>query len=233
MRTRLGDMPRRSRCDTGGVVFHVLNRANGGATLFEGDGDYEAFVGVLAEANERVGMRTLAYCVMPNHWHMVLWPRRDGDLSEFVHWLTVTHVRRWHTYHGTAGAGHLYQGRYKSFPVQTDAYFQTVCRYVERNPLRANLVEKAEDWRWSSLWQRENGDEDGPTLLDQWPVPRPDNWPDLVNQPQTEQELVSLRVCACRGRPYGSDSWVRSSARRLGLQSTLRPRGRPPQTPPQ
>jgi putative transposase len=137
------------------MVYHVLNRANGRQTLFTQEADYTAFERVLAEAVQRVDMRLLAYCIMPNHWHLVLWPRGDGDVSRCIGWLTLTHTQRWHAYHHTTGAGHLYQGRFKSFPVQTDAHFLTVCRYVERNPVRAGLVLRAECWRWGSLWQRE------------------------------------------------------------------------------
>jgi putative transposase len=91
---------------------------------------------------------------MPNHWHLLLWPRRDGELSEILRWITVTHTQRWHAHHRTAGTGPVYQGRFKSFPVQTDAHFLTVARYVERNALRAKLVPRAEDWQWSSIWRQ-------------------------------------------------------------------------------
>lgn len=128
----------------GGLVYHVLNRANGRLPIFEKNEDYEAFERVLAQAVQRVDIRLLAYCVMPNHWHLVLWPRVDGDLSRFVGWLTLTHTQRWHAHRHTTGSGHLYQGRFKSFPVQTDEHFLAVCRYVERNPLRAGLVSRAE-----------------------------------------------------------------------------------------
>src|SRR6266404_7171415 len=140
-------MPRRLRMAAGGYVYHVLNRAVGRATLFRKAGDYAAFEQVLRQAKDWQPMRLLAYCVMPNHWHLVLWPRHDGDLSEFLRWLTVTHTQRWHAHRHTAGTGPLYQGRFKSFPVQADEHLLAVCRYVERNPLRACLVRKAQDWR--------------------------------------------------------------------------------------
>ena len=111
-------------------------------TIFEKPEDYDAFERVLEEAVERTEMRLLAYCVMPNHWHLVVWPREDGELSRFTGWLTLTHTQRWHAHRHTTGSGHLYQGRFKSFPVQDDEHFLTVCRYVERNALRANLVER-------------------------------------------------------------------------------------------
>jgi len=220
-------MPRRARSAVGGLVYHVLNRANARATLFEEHGDYLAFQSVLAEAHQRVPMRTLAYTIMPNHWHLVLWPRGDGDLSEFMRWLTVTHVQRWHAHHQTSGMGHLYQGRFKSFPVQSDEHFLTLCRYVERNALRANLVQRAEHWRWCSLWLRRHGDAEARAWLSAWPVPCPKHWLRLVNQSEPQNSLTELRGCIARGRPYGSSSWLRRMVSRLGLESTLRPRGRP------
>jgi putative transposase len=147
-------MPRALRQSEGGVVYHVLNRANGRAQIFENDGEYRDFVLLLEETGSKVPVRILSYCVMPNHWHLVLWPAKDGQLSLFMQKLTVAHTQRWHARHGTSGTGHLYQGRFKSFPVQSDEHFLTVCRYVERNPLRARLVRRAENWRWSSLWLR-------------------------------------------------------------------------------
>ena len=133
------------------MVFHVLNRGNDRRTIFENRGDYRAFLRLIGEIQQVVSMRLLAYCLMPNHWHLLLWPERDGDLGTFMHRLTITHVRRWQLRHQTVGYGHLYQGPYKSFPVQDDSHFYAACRYVERNALRANLVLRAQDWQWGSL----------------------------------------------------------------------------------
>jgi len=169
-------MGRSLRVSKAGYVYHVLNRANGRLPLFDKDGDYQAFERVLGEAGQRYRVPVLAYCIMPNHWHLLLWPQRDGDLSAFAGWLTLTHTQRWHAHHGTVGHGHLYQGRFKSFPVETDEHFLTVCRYVERNALRAGLVRRAESWRWGSLWRREKGDEEARALLGNWPMPRSATW---------------------------------------------------------
>ena len=221
-------MPRPPRLAVGGIIYHVLNRANARMTLFETRADYQAFFQVLAEAHEQVPMRTLAFCVMPNHWHFILWPQADGDLSAFMGWLTLTHTQRWHAAKGTTGLGHAYQGRFKSFPVQSDGHLLRVCRYVERNPLRAGLVDKAEAWPWGSLWQRlyeGQGMADG--LLAPWPVDRPRDWLNLVNEAESQAELVALRHAVARGRPYGEETWVSQVAERLGLASALRPRGRP------
>lgn len=221
-------MPRVARVVPGGVIFHVLNRANARSRIFERDQDYEALERVIAETARRIPVRVLSYCIMPNHWHMVLWPTRDGELGKFVQRLTTTHVRRWHLYRRSVGSGHLYQGTYKSFPIQDDEHFLTVCRYVEQNPLRAGLVTRAEDWRWSSLGLRrvDRGDKTNP-LLTEWPVPRPPDWVSFVNQALTATELEALRLSAQRGRPYGDESWQGWTAGHLGLEFTFRSRGRP------
>jgi putative transposase len=195
--------------------------------LFEKDEDYAAFERVLQEALEKHPTRLLAYQLMPNHWHLVVWPRRDGELTEFVRWLTHTHVMRRHAHFHSAGSGHLYQGRFKSLPIQTDEHLYTVLRYVERNALRANLVKRAEDWRWSSLWRRVSGDEQARRLLHRWPLPEPADWLQQVNRPQTEADLAALRLAVGRGSPFGTSRWQSSTAKRLGLAWTLRSRGRP------
>jgi putative transposase len=209
------------------LVFHCLNRSVARLTLFEKEGDYEAFEQVLEEAQVRTPLRILDYVVMPNHWHLVVWPRKDNEVSEFLQWLTVTHTMRWHAHYGTSGTGHLYQGRFKAFPVQSDEHLFQVLRYVERNPVRAGLVKRAEDWRWGSAWRRQHGDAKLNQLLAEWPAGRPRGWLNLVNEPLTEAELQALRQSVQRGTPYGSNVWMKRSAQRLDLGSTLRPRGRP------
>jgi putative transposase len=169
----------------------------------------------------------LAYCLLPNHWHFLVWPRRDGDLSRYFGWVTLTHTQRWHAHYHNAGSGHLYQGRFKSFPVAGDAHFLTVCRYVERNPLRAGLVRRADAWRWGSLWRREHGDREAQALLSAWPVPRPARWCAWVQAAQTAAELEAVRRCVRRGQPFGGPAWIERVARELALESTLRCRGRP------
>jgi putative transposase len=193
--------------------------------LFSKPGDYAAFEKILRQAWERLAMRLLSYVVMPNHWHLVVWPLQDGALSTYVQWLTVTHVRRWHAHYHSAGTGPIYQGRFKSFPVQEDDHFLTVCRYVERNPLRANLVQRAENWRWSSLWHRVHATR--VPWLSEWPIALPASWTEYVHRAQTESELSALRRSVVRGAPYGAEVWQEQTAGALGLQSSLRPQGRP------
>ena len=221
-------MGRTLRIIEAGTVYHVLNRGNCRRAFLHKRNDYAAFERVLAEAKQQVPMRILAYCLLPNHWHLLLWPQHGPDLSDFVGWLTLTHVQRWHAHYHNVGTGHLYQGRFKPFPVQEDDHFYTVCRYVERNALRAHLVaDRAEQWRWCSLWQRLHGPDHGDALLSPWPVAYPTNWPDLVNEAQTEAELQALRLSVKRGRPFGDEGWVEATASRLHLEQTLRPQGRP------
>jgi putative transposase len=220
-------MPRPRRAAEGGLIYHALNRASARGAIFHTDDDYEAFERVLAQAVARSDMQLLAYCLMPDHFHLLLWPRGDGDLSSFMRWLTLTHTQRWHARQRTAGTGHLYQGRFKSFPVQPDEHFLTVCRYVERNALRAGLVERAEDWRWASLSaRRARGAAERPALTS-WPIDRPRDWTSRVNRPFGPKEEEAVRRSIQRGQPFGSTPWQTEVAARLGLESVFRPRGRP------
>ena len=209
------------------MVFHVLNRGVGRMRLFLKDADFEAFERIIEKRLESCPMRICACCLMSNHRHLVLWPERDGDLAAFMQKLTITHVRNWQENRKRVGYGHLYQGRYKSFPVESDDHFYQVTRYVERNALRANLVSRAQDWRWSSLWRRVYGIPEDRRWLSKWPLPQPRAWTDLVNQPQTEGELEAIRRSVTRSQPYGTEDWVQTTAKDLGLESTLRSRGRP------
>lgn len=210
------------------MLYHVLNRANNRTRIFENDGDYLAFLRVVCDTLQKRPMRIISYSIMPNHWHFLLWPESDGDLGNFMQAVTTTHVRRWHLHRNNVGMGHLYQGPYKAFPVEDDQHFYSVGRYIERNALRANLVARAEEWRWSSLWQRLQAVHPaGYPRLDDWPLPCPENWTAYINQPETEAELAALRKSVIRGCPYGSSDWQRRTAERLGAESTLRERGRP------
>jgi putative transposase len=209
------------------MVFHVLNRGVARMQLFEKPADYKAFEQVLQETREESPMRICAYSLMPNHWHLLLWPERDGELATFMQRLTITHVRRWQEHRHFAGLGHVYQGRYKSFPVESDEHFWVVARYVERNALRANLVVRAEEWRWSSLWRESRGTAEERSWLAPWPIARRPTWIEWVNQAETERELEALRRSVQRGRPYGQPEWQQQVAKRLGLESAYRPVGRP------
>jgi putative transposase len=206
----------------GGFCYHVLNRGNGRRTVFRKEGDFAAFLKLLREARERVDMRLLAFCLMSNHFHLLLWPRADGDLSAYMMWLTTAHVRRYHQdYHSS---GHVWQGRFRSFPIQEDDHLLQVHRYIERNPLRVGLVTWAQDWFWSSATPFRPG---LPELAAS-PVAYSRDWLRYVNEPQTEREVEALRECIRRRRPFGDQTWSAETAQQMGLEASLRPRGRPP-----
>ena len=218
-------MPRRSLKQTAGTVFHVLNRGVRRLRLFDQPSDYEAFLRTLAEARARVDLRLLAYCVMPNHYHLVVWPSEDGQMSTFMWWFQTTHSKRWHGFRRSHGTGSVYQGRFHAFAVQSDRHFLTVCRYVERNALRAGLVERAEDWRWCSLAQRCK--KLNAVRLDGWPVVQPEDWVERVNTAETPGELVRIRRSVLRDAPFGGEAWAVDAARQLGSLRSVRPLGRP------
>jgi putative transposase len=190
-------------------------------TIFRQPGDYEAFIALLLEAARRFGVSLLAFCIMPNHWHLVLVAQEPGAVSAYMGWLTGTHVKRYHRLYGLAGTGHLYQGRYTDVLVQGDVHLLIVMRYVEANPLRARLVDRAEAWPWSSLGAPLTIREQ---LMVDAPVPRPSNWVDWVNG--CEADLEEIRSSIRRGRPFGTPSWTTETAARHGLEFTLHTRGR-------
>lgn len=219
-------MPRPPRADEAGGLYHALNRGNLRATIFHKEEDYAAFERILDEALQIHQVELYSFQLMPNHYHLVLRPLVDGEMSRFMGWVGGTHTMRYHAHYDTSGMGHVYQQRYKSFPIQDDEHFLIVCRYVERNALRAGLVERAENWRWGSLARWLQKPEPNPSLLSPWPLARLPGWVERVNQPLTESELAAVRLSARRGKPLGDDGWVESIARRLNLESTMRPRGR-------
>ncbi|QDT60556.1 Transposase IS200 like protein [Stieleria bergensis] len=220
-------MPRPKRADEANCLYHALNRGNAKSEIFKKDADYNAFERILAEGLERYPCQILAYQLMSNHWHFVLRPTENGGMSNFLRWVTLTHTQRYHAHYQTSGQGHVYQGRFKSFPIQDDDHFFVVARYVERNALRAELVDRAEDWRWGSLYRWLSRPEPDPKLLSAWPLARLPGWVARVNEPLTQGEIDAVRWSIKRGSPFGNETWVESTARRFDLESTLRPRGRP------
>jgi putative transposase len=229
-------MPRTARAVVPGGIYHVLNRGNARQDLFHKPADFEAFLRVLAEGLQRYSVDLLAYCLMTNHWHLVLRPRvgePPAVLGRLLGWVCVTHVRRHHQHYETRGGGHLYQGRFKSFPVQNDRHLLVLCRYTKSNPLRAHMVERAELWPYSSVrWTAGISDGQAPPVpLAPWPVDVPPDWLRCVNEPLPSDDLAQLRVSVQRGRPFGERNWVANTAKALGLLHTLREAGRPRKHP--
>ena len=198
-------MPRQKRIDEAGRIYRVLNRRNARQPICLKREDYEAFIRVLAEGLEKYPVELFAFTVMPNHWHFVLRPLKDGQMGKLLRWVTATHSLRYHGRCLTRGERHFYQSRFKSFPVQDDSHFYVLCQYVERNPLRANLVTRAEQWQYGSLYRWNQSTEPLPRVLSPWPIPRLANWNQRVNDPLSEKELLAIRTCVNRGRPYGDD----------------------------
>ncbi|KKW47981.1 hypothetical protein A2766_02635 [Candidatus Kaiserbacteria bacterium RIFCSPHIGHO2_01_FULL_58_22] len=220
-------MGRVARTDIGNHVYHVINRAVGRFQIFNGDEDYRMFQEMLLEAKEMVDMRILSFSLMPNHWHLQLYPENDGDMGEFMHWITNAHTRRVHALTETIGTGPLYQGRYKSFLIQKDEHLLAVLKYIERNPVRAKMVKTPEKWRWGSAQVRLFGSPKMKKILSESPVPLPRNYQKWIREPDKEDDLEEIRGSAQRGTPLGRSTWVENMINQYSLQATARRPGRP------
>lgn len=220
-------MGRPQRTDIGGYVYHILNRANARMTIFNTDKEYQDFEQILFDAVEKFKMRLIAYILMPNHFHLVLYPQYEGEIKKFMHWLTLTHTQRWHVQTKTVGRGHVYQGRYKSFLVEADSYLWALLIYVERNALRAKLVKSLKDWKWSSYYKRSHGTPLQKILLATDSITWPNNYNELLTLTEEKEKLEAIRNSVNRGKPYGSSSWTNKVLKKFGLETTERKRGRP------
>lgn len=220
-------MARQNRVAVGDVVYHVINRSNGRVKIFSSDKEYQHFESLLLEGVRFLDMRILAYVIMSNHWHLVLYPKKDGDMSEFMRWLTTTHVRQRRVATQSVGHGHLYQGTYKSFPIEKDKHLHDVIRYVEQNPLRAKLCRRAEQWKWSSLYRRHRAEKEDRELLAALPTTLPSNYLPSVNTLLAEERLMNIHHSIRKGAPYGSPKWTERMVERYHMEGTQRGLGRP------
>jgi putative transposase len=216
-------MPRTSRRLAGGLIYHLINRGNDKKVVFHKRLDYEAFLDLMAMAKERCPLKLFAYCLMPNHFHFVASPGDGDTLSSWMQWLMTTHVRRYNRHYERSG--HLWQGRFKSFPVQDDDHLLVLMRYVEGNPVRSGLVLTASDWKWSS--HGENTGALSRHLTDEAPRVLPENWTRYVDTPWTSKTLEDVRQCVNRQAPFGANGWRTEISRKFNLESTIRPKGRP------
>ena len=210
-------MPRIPRGQQAGCAFHIIIRGNGRGGVFHKGQDYESFLSLLITAKARYPVKLFGFCLMPNHFHFVVQPAHQTALSQFMQWLLTSYVRRFHKHYG--GSGHVWQGRFKSFPVQRDEHLITVMRYVLQNPVRAGLSASVKNWKWSSFHRSD--------VVDPWPIGAENQWLNRLEEPLGEPQLKFVRECVNRQRPFGRADWQAQIASLFGLASTLRPRGRP------
>lgn len=220
-------MGRAPRVDVRNFAYHILNRSNNRSTIFSKPDEYKHFELLLAEAVGKFNMRLIAYILMPNHWHLISYPKGDGDVSCFMQWLTLTHTQQYHAWKETIGHGHIYQGRYKSFLIERDEYLWAVIKYVERNPVRAKFAKRVEQWRWGSGYRRLDGTKKERELLAEPPIVLPRNYRAWVNESDKAEDLEALRISAAKGKPFGTIGWTERMVEKFGLESTLREPGRP------
>jgi putative transposase len=227
-------MGRLPRTIDDGLVYHALNRGNNRADVFGGDDDRVAFLEALAKTKERYPFRLFGYCLMTNHFHLLLRPEPGQSISRILQSLTIAHTWRYHKRHHTSG--HVWQGRFKSPVIQDDLHLLVVLRYIEANPLRARMVTDPAEYRWSSYPHHGLGRDD--PLLSPFPeweelgrteAERRRRWRSQVCAAQSEAELTSVRSSLRSGRPLGASEWTEQMARRLNIELTPRPRGRPRQ----
>ena len=212
-------------------MYHVINRGNNRQPIFFEDGDYLAFLKALGDLKERKRFELYGYCLMGNHIHLLLRPV-SGSVSRIMQSLLVSHTQRYHRFHRTGG--HVWQGRFKSPVIQDDEHLLTVLRYIEANPWRAELVEHAGDYRWSSFRAHGLGESDA--LLDRVEgyealavqrAARLRRWSAYVHKTPDDAELAAIRRSSTTGLPLGERDWVEGLCERLHLDLTIRPRGRP------
>jgi putative transposase len=224
-------MPRPLRPIDDGLIYHVINRGNNRQPVFHKPDDFQAFLRALGDLKRRMPFELYGYCLMSNHFHLLLRPR-GATVSRILQSLLVSHTLRYHKHYRTGG--HIWQGRFKSPVIQNDEHLLAVLRYIEANPLRAKIVKRAEKYPWSSYPLHGQGvaDElvDPLTLYDQLsPLPkvRQRRWAEKVHQPQEEATLAQIRRSTATGLPYGDERWVNRLAKKLNLDLAIRPRGRP------
>lgn len=215
-------MPRITRGESVGGIYHVINRGNMRMQVFDDAEDYAYFLKLLQDGLKREAVELHAYCLMPNHFHLLLVPLVEGSLSRLMQWVMTSHVRYYHRKNKTSG--HIWQGRYKSFMVQKESYYLSLLRYIEANALRAKLVDEAEAWKYGSLWERMSKERQ---LLDESLIALPTDWALHVNTPLHEKELTIVRNSVNRQSPLGELEWMEKTAEIFGLASTLNSRGRP------
>jgi putative transposase len=181
-----------------GSVVHVVNRGNDRRPIFLEDVDYGDFLVLLREARERFAVKLFAYCLMPNHFHLVVSPADWRALSAYMHFVQRGRACDLRAIARTRGNGHVFQRRYWKKAIDGEGHLLCALRYVEANAVRASLVERAESWEWGSLYERQTAERD---LLQCLPLRLPADWSTIVNVPLQQVDLDSLRGRKKMGRP--------------------------------
>lgn len=218
----MNKMPRIPRGDAAEGIYHIINRGNMRMQIFDDQDDYEYFLELLKKGAEKERISVHAYCLLPNHFHLLLSPMHEGSLSRMMQWVMTSHVRYYHRKNKTSG--HVWQGRYKSFIIEKESYYISVMRYIEANALRAGLVTKGEEWIYGSLHERVSTEK---ILLSEPLIEIGDDWVSYVNEPMKIYELEKIRNSVNRQAPLGEEGWQIEVASQYGLLSTLGNRGRP------
>jgi putative transposase len=220
-------MPRRPRAVVPGIPHHITQRGNRQAQVFFSDDDRRCYLAWLKDYAEAAGVDLLAYCLMANHIHLVAAPRQPDGLQRLLrplHARYAQHVNRHFDW-----SGHLWQGRYFSAALD-EPYFWSAMRYVERNPVRAGIARRAEDYRWSSAQAHCGLRHD--TILSADPrwralKTRIRDWPRWLETDEPADRLEALRRHTDQGLPCGSERFVRKLGALTGRALQSRPRGRP------
>lgn len=215
-------MPRIARVLADNQIYHIINRGNRREAVFHDNYDYEKFLKLLLELKEKYSIKIYAYCLMPNHFHIVIYTKYAEFLSQAMHWISSSYVRYYNKRYNISG--HLWQGRYKSFIVQEDAYLLVLLKYVEANPKRAKIVNSCMDFKYSSVKQRIGNNA---FLIDEVPIILPSNWLEFINSDESKVDVDSIRNCIDRQSPFGDEFWKYDVSKKYGLESTLNSRGRP------
>jgi putative transposase len=216
-------MPRIARGLADNQIYHVINRGNRRETIFHDSYDYDKFLKLIKEAKDLYQIKIYAYCLMPNHYHLVIYTKVAESLSLSMHKINSSYVRYYNQRYKVSG--HLWQGRYKSFIVQEEAYLLTLLRYVEANPLRAKIVKDCIAYKYSSAKIRIEEIED--SILDGSPINLPENWNEYINNKESKSNLGAIKNSLDRQAPLGDENWCYRVSKKYGLESTITPRGRP------
>jgi putative transposase len=191
-------MPKRRRSIPPDSIHHIVNRGNDKKVIFRKSVDYGSFLALLREARERYPVELFAYCLMPNHFHLVVRARGLDAISAYMHFVQRAHACDLRECDRTRGHGHVFQRRYWNKHIEGSGHLMTVIRYVEANPVRAGLVNFAPQWEWGSMWDRVTGERD---LLHPLPWRLPDDWPVIVSVPLERIDIERIRRPYKRGRP--------------------------------